>query len=65
MDICPSTALAVAIVIVIVAADELVNVFNLDVIGTVPALDVTVTAVLVQLNCASVPVPERDVPDEA
>jgi hypothetical protein len=49
----------------IVAADELVNVFNLEVIGTVPALDVTVTAVLVQLNWASVPVPESVVPLDA
>jgi hypothetical protein len=37
---------AVAIVIVMVADDELVKVFRIEVIGTVPALDVTVTALL-------------------
>ena len=47
MDIWPSTALANAIVIVIVAADEFVNVFKRYVIGTVPALAVTVTALFV------------------
>jgi hypothetical protein len=38
-----SVAAAVAMVIVMDAADELVKVFITEVTGTVPALDVTVT----------------------
>ena len=40
----PSTAPVTAIVIAIVAAELFVKVFNLTETGTVPALDVTVTA---------------------
>lgn len=50
MDICPSTAPAVAIVIVIAAVDEFVNVFKRYVTGTVPALDVTVTALFTSIR---------------
>lgn len=57
MVICPSTALAVAIVIVIVAAEEFVKVLSRKVIGTVPAFEATVTAlftsiILLNLFCA-------------
>lgn len=45
----PSTALEVAIVIVIVAAELLLNVLSRDVTGTVPAFVVTETALLTSI----------------
>lgn len=44
----PSIALAVVQVIVIVAAEELVNVFNLKLTDVEPAFVVTVTALLIK-----------------
>src|ERR1019366_1405628 len=50
MQACPSVAPEVVIVMAMVAAEELVKLFHLEVTGTVPALEVTVTALTTYLS---------------
>ena len=57
VDICPSTALAVVIVIVSVAAELFVTVVSEDVTATVAALPEAVTAVLETMTEENVCVP--------
>lgn len=56
-EICPSTALAVAIVIVMVAAELFVTVLTFDVIGTVAAFPDAVIALLDAITCGIVCTP--------